>query len=167
MDGAAHCVDLRGLGLLEKCRTLRRDNAERVQAEARRALLKAEAKARAADDRLAAHRAAWREREAVSLASMAGQTLEGARFRRERDMLNTMADAAVRLQKECDAAHAGVAEANAAAAQARTRFATAQRRLQQSTIIRTRVAEGRTVLAAAVEEQELDDDLSQRFGRRR
>ena len=166
MDGAADRVDLRGLGLLARCRTLRRDEAERARAEARRAVDDATTEAREAAERLDAHRSAWRDTEAASFAAMTGHTLDGARFRRTRDTLDAMADRAIRLQDACRAAQESLEAARRTADAARLRFTAEQRRLEQSNTIRDKVTEARAAFASALEEQELDDDLSQRFGRR-
>ena len=166
MDGATDRVDLRGLDMLARCRTLRRDDATRAENEARRRVELATAEVRAADGRLDAHRLAWREREAASYAGMTGQTLEGRLFRRERDVLEAMADRAVKLQAACQAARVRLTAAEADAAEARRRATLAQRRLDQGNKIRTRVSDARALLATSLEEQELDDEVSMRFGRR-
>lgn len=166
MDGATDRVDLRGLSLLARCRSLRRDDAERAKAAARRAVEAALDTAEAADAQLEAHQRLWRETEATSLAAMAGHTLDGRRFRRMRDTLDAMADRAIALTAACRDARQRVTEAERAEAEARLGFSAAQRRLDQSNSIRDRAQNARVERDGALEEQELDDDLSQRFGRR-
>lgn len=166
MDDATDRVDLRGLSLLARCRRLRRDDAERAKAEARRAVEEALAAAEVADARLGAHQRLWHETQAISFASMTGHTLDGSQFRRMRDTLDAMADGAIALTTVRRDARQRVTAAERREAEARLGFSAAQRRLDKSNSIRDRAQNARVEREAALEEQELEDDLSQRFGRR-
>lgn len=165
MDGAADRVDLRGLRLLERSRTLRRDDAQGHLARMRDALgtaLQDEAQASA---RLDEHRANWRAREAASLAEMQGRTVGGQRFRDRRDGIEQMADRGILLRQVLDEAGAAVEAARHRMEASRIRLAERQRRLQQNQAITSRVQTMRAAAVEAAEEQELEDDLLQRHGR--
>ena len=163
MDGAAERVDLRGLRLLERCRTLRRDDASREVSRCMREIDAAEAAEQAADARLRQHRMTWHAREEAILAAASGSTVAGQRFRSVRHDLDRLADEAIRLQAALKDAAASVQAARTAADAARTRLNDRQRRLQQSEAVRDRVTASRAARAEAVEEQELDDDLALRY----
>ena len=162
MDDAAQRVDLRGLKLLERCRALRRDDAQRALQRCLVDIDAARAAERHTQDDLVAHRQAWLDRERAIMAASAGRTMAGRHFRQGLDDLEAMADGTVRRQACLGAARTAVGAAETAAQVARAALAATQRRLQQSEAVRARVLTLRDAASEAAAEQEIDDDIALR-----
>lgn len=166
MDDAADRIDLRGLGLLARARGLRRDESRQGVGRAQARLSAAEVGVRDGEHRLQAHRAAWQTFDSSSLDAMRTQPVAGERFRDRRTTLERLADQAIRLQAQLEDARLAASEARAALDAAKCELADRQKRLEQTEAVASRVTTRRADAASAAADQELDDEIAQRFGRR-
>lgn len=166
MDGAADRVDLRGLRLLEQARSRRRDEARDALGRAQAAARAAAAAVLDAERALDTHEASWRSFETGSLDAMRSGAVDGLRFRERRATLDRMADQAVRLRQRIREAQAQASTAQEASCAAASVVAQLQKRLDQTVTIAGRVVASRELAATQSADQELDDEIGQRFGRR-
>ncbi len=166
MDDAARRVNPAQLRALLRCRTTREDTAARAVQRARAAVEGAQSEHASAAAAAAAHEAGRHLREQALIGALVGQVQQSRRVLTVQHAVERMAEEAVRLADAAADAGRILNEHEGSLAEARILHVHCARAVQKWRMTLDRVEAVQGSHAAAIEETELEDELSDRHARR-